>query len=87
MLTFLLAVPGFPPETVAQEDILDTGNKIVIFRNASSSSSEPLLRQENRYADIMVEIGKTYETLLASQKDLDETAEHILYQNLWNLYE
>lgn len=87
MLSLLLAFPSFAPEAVAQEEFLDPGNKIVITRNASSSSSEPIYRSDNRYAEIMGAMGKVYDTLSASQIDLDETAERVLYQNLWDLYE
>ena len=84
-----LTLAGFylPIEAVSTDDHFLRSKGIVINSGAMPSSNEPISYEPNRYGDIMGAMGRAYDHLLASQKDLDETAARVLYENLWNLYE
>ena len=87
MLSLWLATLNLPIEAVSPDELFLGSKGILINSDAMSSTNEPVFHVKNRYGDIMGAMGKAYDHLLASQKDLDETAARVLYENLWNLYE
>jgi hypothetical protein len=87
MLSLWLATLNLPVEAVVSDELFLGNKNIVLTSNALPGTNEPVFYQKNKYGEIMEAMGKAYDHLLASQKDLDETAARILYENLWNLYE
>jgi hypothetical protein len=87
MLSLCFATLNLPVEAVLADDFFLRSKGVVLTSNAIPSTNEPLSHQKNGYGEIMGAMGKAYDHLLASQKDLDETAARVLYDNLWNLYE
>lgn len=87
MLSLCFATLNLPVEAISADDSFLRSKGIVLTSNAVSSTNEPLPYQKDGYGEIMGAMGKAYDHLLASQKDLDETAARVLYENLWNLYE
>lgn len=87
MLSLYLATLNLPVEAVLADDNFLRNRGVMLTKHASLSTNEPLPHQKNGYGEIMGVMGKAYDYLLASQKDLDETAARVLYENLWDLYE
>ena len=87
MLSLILGSCSFPAEAVIPDDFQLGNRGVVLISDALASSNDSVSYQKNRYGDIMEAMGKAYDHLLASQKDLDEDAARVLYEDLWSLYE
>ena len=87
ILSVGLATLYLPAEAVSADDHFLKSIGIEVNYDSMPSSNEPISFEQNRYGDIMRAMGRAYDRLLASQKDLDETAARVLYENLWDLYE
>ena len=87
MLTLWLATLNLPAEAIVPDNLLLGSKGVVLTSNAIPGTNELVFYPKNRYGEIMGAMGRAYDRLLASQKDLDETEARVLYENLWDLYE
>ncbi|NKC16046.1 MAG: hypothetical protein GKR94_28745 [Gammaproteobacteria bacterium] len=69
-------------------DIPDVGIQAEIKRTESSIQNTEVTAARDSYdVQIFERLSAIYGDLLASQRDLDELATNVLYENLWDMYE